>query len=383
MKATDFDFHLPEAFIAPKPVIPRDRCRLLVLHRDGSMEHRRFSHLPEYLHRGDLLLLNNTKVFPARLIGNKKTGGKIELLLVREIEPDVWEILSKKRYTGSVYVSEELSGEIFQGKIIRFTINHPKCNPHKQDLPHPSDLMKTLWKAGLMPLPPYIKRKPDEMDKEWYQTVYADKIGSIAAPTAGLHFTEELIAGLQKKGVIIRFLTLHVGIGTFKPIRVEHVENHTMDAEHFEIDNTLLETIKKVKESRKRVISVGTTTTRTIEGLFSGQWSNVSLSPHSPLIPSRMLSGFGRGRGGVKGEINHPSRGSKNGSLKGNTDIFIYPGYPFRVVDSLITNFHLPRSTPLMLTSALCGLKNLLNAYTCAISKGYRFFSYGDAMLIL
>ncbi|GAB4407759.1 MAG: tRNA preQ1(34) S-adenosylmethionine ribosyltransferase-isomerase QueA [Thermodesulfovibrionales bacterium] len=340
MKVTDFDFPLPESLIALKPVIPRDECRLLVLHRDGTVEHRRFRNIGEYLNKGDLLLLNNTKVFPARLVGTKQTGGRIEVLLVREIEPDTWEIMSRERYTGKIGFRPEpiapftLEGEIFDGKIIKF---------------NRMSIMEIIWKIGQMPLPPYIKRKPQEADREWYQTVYAEKPGSIAAPTAGLHFTEGLITELGQKGVLLGSVTLHVGTGTFKPIRVSDVENHVMDEEYFEIDNSLIETIKKVKESGKRVVSVGTTTTRATEGVFSGRY---------------------------KGSNN-------NGCIKGTTDIFIYPGYRFRVVDSLITNFHLPRSTPLMLTSALAGTWNLLNAYNCAISMGYRFFSYGDAMLII
>lgn len=342
MKVTDLDFPLPESLIASRPVLPRDTCRLLVLHRDGSVEHTRFSNLPEFLRKGDLLLLNNTKVFPARLTGIKRTGGRIELLLVRELEPGLWEVLTREKYSGSVFISEELSGDLFQGRSLRISA-------------HQSDFMNTVWKTGSMPLPPYIKRKPEEMDKEWYQTVYAEHVGSIAAPTAGLHFTDGLIAGLEKKGVLIRFLTLHVGTGTFKPVRVKTVEEHSMDAEYFEIDKSLMDTIDKVKGSGKRVIAVGTTTTRAIEGFSSDRWKPV-----------------GENRGS-----------SKNGYIQGVSDIFIYPGYPFKVVDSLITNFHLPRSTPLLLTSALCGVKNLMNAYQSALSIGYRFFSYGDAMLVL
>ncbi len=371
MKVTDFDFSLPDSLIALKPVIPRDECRLLVLHRDGSMEHRIFRHLPEYLDEGDLLLLNNTRVIPARLIGTKRTGGRIEILLVREIEPYTWEVMSRERYTGMLSISDELSkgvrggnkvsptlqAEICDGKTIKFSRasvsdigdnedGQEACPPEWYDT---SSLMEILWNVGRKRHQPYIKRKPQEADKEWYQTVYAEKSGSIAAPTAGLHFTDGLIAALRGKGVVIEFVTLHIGTGTFKPVRVSDVENHAMDEEYFEIDNALIETIRKVKESGKRVVSVGTTTTRAIEGIFSGRY-----------------------------------RGSNNnGCIKGTTDIFIYPGYRFRVVDSLITNFHLPRSTPLMLTSALVGTRNLLDAYRCAISKGYRFFSYGDAMLII
>ena len=352
MKVTDLDFTLPESLIALRPVHPRDNCRLLVLSRDGSMEHTRFSRLPEFLRKGDLLLLNDTKVFPARLTGIKKTGGRIELLLVKELEPGLWEVLAREKYTGSVFISEELSGELFQGRSLRISVRQPGLVHYEEE---PADFMNRVWKTGSMPLPPYIKRRPDEMDREWYQTVYAEHVGSIAAPTAGLHFTDGLIARLKKKGVLIRFLTLHVGIGTFKPIRVNTVEEHSMDAEYFEIDKSLMDTIDKVKGSGRKVIAVGTTTTRAIEGFASNRWKPA----------------------GENGDS------SKNGLIRGLSDIYIYPGYSFKVVDSLITNFHLPHSTPLLLTSALCGVKNLMNAYQSALSIGYRFFSYGDAMLVL
>lgn len=340
MKVSDFDFLLPSELIAKEPAASRDGCRLLVLKNHGGVEHRRFSDLSEYFNQGDMLLLNNTKVLPARLSVKKRTGGKIELLLVKELETNVWELLSRDRYTGEIFISGEAVGEMFDGKIAEF-------NAHS---------METVWKTGQMPLPPYIKRKPTEADKEWYQTVYAEKEGSIAAPTAGLHFTKDLLAFLLQKGIIIRYVTLHVGPGTFKPIKVETLKDHCMDSEYFEIEESVIETIKKVKVSGKRIFSVGTTTTRAIEGYMSGQWSEDRAfelrSPNSSIVI-------------------------------GSTDIFIYPGYNFRVVDSLITNFHLPKSTPLMLTSALCGAEKLHEAYSRAVASGYRFFSYGDAMLIL
>jgi S-adenosylmethionine:tRNA ribosyltransferase-isomerase len=337
MKATDFDFPLPGCLIADRPAVPRDSCRLLVLHRDSSLEHRRFSDLQEYLDEGDLLLLNDTKVFPAKLMGSKQTGGKLEILFVKETSLDVWEVLTRERYTGKVFISKRLLGEMFHGMSL-------KLEPG-------TDLRKILWEDGLMPLPPYIKRNPDEIDRDSYQTVYAEKEGSIAAPTAGLHFTDPLLKEIEKKGVLIRFLTLHVGSGTFKPIRAGNLEEHTMDEEYFEVDRDLLETITRVKESGKRLIAVGTTTTRAVEGFFSARYV----------------------------DCDH----SGNGSIRGRTDIFIYPGHRFRAVDSLITNFHLPGSTPLLLTSALSGIRNLLDAYSRAVFMEYRFFSYGDAMLIL
>ncbi len=336
MKAADFDFSLPDSLIAKKPAEKRDRSNLLVLHRDGKIESRKFHDLAEYLNKGDMLLLNNTMVFPARLIGTKPSGGKVEILLVEEIAPDTWEILSKKKWSGSLLISEGFSAEI-EGGVARFTYS--------------GDFMDNLWRYGDMPLPPYIKRRPEQIDKERYQTIYAEQQGSIAAPTAGLHFTKELMDRIKAKGVNVRYLTLHVGIGTFKMIKTENIEEHSMDSEYLEIDADIIDEIKKIKASGRKVISVGTTTTRAIEAYFSNQLSAVS-------------------RQG-------------NGTISGRTDIFIYPGYRFRAVDSLITNFHLPRSTPIMLTAAFCGLENLKEAYNTAIDYKYRFFSYGDAMLIL
>ena len=335
MKVADFDFFLPDGLIAKRPLNERAHSRLLVLHRDGTVEHKKFSDLLSYLNHGDMLLINNTKVFPARLTGYKQTGGKLEILLVREKENDVWEVLSRGRYTGSLKISEELQADLYDGRTARFT-----CSGNFMDI---------IWKYGNMPLPPYIKRTPDESDKERYQTIYAKEEGSIAEPTAGLHFTENLLKEITSKGVVMRELTLHVGTGTFRPMRSKKVTEHSMDPEYFEIDNELISEIKKIKHSGKKIFSVGTTTTRAIEGYMS--WKSDATS--------------------------------QNGKLAGMTDIFIYPDYRFKVVDSLITNFHLPRSTPLLLASALCGWENLMKAYAEAISRRYRFFSYGDAMLIV
>jgi S-adenosylmethionine:tRNA ribosyltransferase-isomerase len=338
MKVADFDFFLPKSLITQKPLKERGSSRLLVLHRDGMIEHRRFSDLPLYLESGDMLLINNTKVFPARLTGFKQTGGKLEILLIRENEKDVWEVLSRERFTGKLKITEELDAELYDGKTAHFKYS--------------GDFMDIIWEYGSMPLPPYIRRRPDESDKETYQTVYAKKQGSIAAPTAGLHFTDRLLKEVTLKGITIRELTLHVGTGTFRPIKTKDVEEHLMDPEYFEIDRRLISEIEETKASGKRVVSVGTTTTRAIEGYFSGQWTMVN------------------GR-------------KENSHIKGYTDIFIYPGYKFKAVNSLITNFHLPKSTPLMLTSAICGWGKLIKAYKEAIARRYRFFSYGDAMLIL
>jgi S-adenosylmethionine:tRNA ribosyltransferase-isomerase len=333
MKVSDFDFHLPQRLIAEEPAPRRDASRLLVLRRDGGIEHRRFRDLIEYLKEGDMLLLNRTRVLPFRLRGVKPTGGRLDVLLVRNLSGKRWEILSAGGYTGSLSFSERLSAEIHGGRTA--------------DLSYSGDLKEILWETGEMPLPPYISRRPGRTDKERYQTVYAEADGSIAAPTAGLHFTRELLAAIEAKGVILRYLTLHVGKGTFAPVRAETVEGHAMEAERFELDRGL---IREIRGLRGRLLAVGTTTTRAVEGLLSGRWA-----------PS--------GNGG--------------GPLSGSTDIFIYPGYRFRAVESLVTNFHLPRSSPLMLSSALCGRERLLAAYDEAVRMEYRFFSYGDAMLIL
>lgn len=335
MKTADFDFPLPQQLIATRPLKERTGSRLLVLHRDGTTEHKRFSDLPAYLTAGDMLIMNNTKVFPARIAAFKPDGGMLEILLVRQTGDNAWEVLSRGNYTGRLSVSDELQIEIHEGKTARFV-----CQ---------GDLMKVIWKYGAMPLPPYIKRKPDESDKETYQTVYARNEGSIAAPTAGLHFTDALLTMIRAKGIRVRELTLHVGIGTFRPVRTENVEEHRMDTEHFEMDKQILSDIEETKASGKRIIAVGTTTTRAIEGFASGRCVLKTL----------------------------------NGRLRGMTDIFIYPGYSFRVIDSLVTNFHLPGSTPLMLTSALCGREKLMLSYADAVAGGYRFLSYGDAMLIV
>lgn len=335
MKTSDYDFPLPEEAIACNPVNRRDSSRLMVLHRDGALEHKRFYDLPSFLNSGDLLLINNSKVFPARLTGYKPDGEKIEILLVSESSEGLWKIMTRGRYTGSVTIPGGITASISGGKTASFQ--------------KATDVRKLLWESGSMPLPPYIKRPADETDRERYQTVYAEVEGSIAAPTAGLHFTRGLLDTIASKGVFVRSVTLHVGIGTFRPVKVPDVEDHRMDEEFFEIDASLISEIEQTKNAGHRVIAVGTTTTRTIEAYLS----------------------------------NAATVFSCNGTIKGSTDIFIYEGYSFRAIDALITNFHLPGSTPLMLASALAGRENLLNAYRTALSDGYRFFSYGDAMLVL
>ncbi len=335
MKAAEYDFVLPEALIAARPLQKRDDSRLFVLHKDGTFEHRRFFELPSYLNAGDLLVVNKTKVFPARLTGVKPSGGRLDILLVREVSPGVWDIMSKGRYTGALDISGAINAYISDGNRAVFEDN--------------AGIRDLLWERGKMPLPPYIRRSPDEKDRETYQTVYAEVEGSIAAPTAGLHFTGELFRALEARSVDIRAITLHVGTGTFRTVKTNDIRDHTMDSEFFEFETNLISEIREVRRRGNRVVAVGTTTTRAIEGFLSGRCEAVS----------------------------------SDGTIRGTTDIFVYEGYQPRAVDALITNFHLPRSTPLMLASVFAGRKRLLSAYEEAISAGYRFFSYGDAMLVL
>jgi S-adenosylmethionine:tRNA ribosyltransferase-isomerase len=334
MKLKEFDFELPRELIAQRPE-DRGSSRLLVLKRDGQVLHRNFSQIVEFLNEGDMLILNNTKVLPVRLEGRKSTGGRIEVLLISPAQEGIWRVLTRENYKGIVKVSEDLELEIIGNEMARLHVK--------------GDLQEVLWRRGQMPLPPYIKRKPLPEDKIWYQTIYAEIPGSVAAPTAGLHFNEEILKGLSEKGVLIRKLTLHVGPGTFRLIRTEDIEDHKMEEEFFEIPLSLFDEIRELKERGGRVIATGTTTTRALEGYASGRYMTLSV----------------------------------NGQLKGSTDIFIYPGYEFKIIDGLITNFHLPRSTPLLLASAFAGIENLQKAYKEALSMGYRFFSYGDAMLII
>lgn len=335
MRISEFDFHLLPEFIAQHPSSKRGYSRLLVLKRDGSIFHRYFYEIGEFFRPGDMVILNNTKVLPLRLKAIKPTGGRFEILLVEQLVDNTWRVLTREKYRGMAKVSEELTIELLGEGRAR--------------LIYSGNLREILWRTGQMPLPPYIKRRPTEEDKEWYQTVYAEVEGSVAAPTAGLHFTLEILKGLSEKGVIIRKLTLHVGPGTFRPIKTERPEEHQMESEVFEIPEDLIDEINSVKFRGGRIIATGTTTTRALEGFASGRFTPIS----------------------------------KNGSLRGSTDIFIFPGYEFRVIDGLITNFHLPRSTPLLLVSAFAGIDNIRKAYQEAIAMGYRFFSYGDAMLII
>lgn len=340
MTTKDFYYELPQELIAQTPLKDRTASRLLVLDRkSGEMEHRRFRDITEYLRPGDCLVMNNTRVIPARLYGVKEdTGGKIEFLLLNRIDLDTWEIILKPGKRGRkgarfVFGDGALRAEITEVKpdgnrIVRFE--------------YEGVWEQLLDRLGEMPLPPYIKEKLT--DKERYQTVYSKIDGSAAAPTAGLHFTEELIEQIKDMGVNTAYLTLHVGLGTFRPVSVENVEEHVMHSERYEINEETADLINRTRENGGRIIAVGTTSVRTLETAADDD-------------------------GRLKAE-------------SGNTDIFIYPGYKFKAVDALITNFHLPESTLLMLVSAFAGKDKVFKAYEEAVKEKYRFFSFGDAMFI-
>lgn len=345
MKLSDFDYFLDPSLIAQFPVAQRDRCRLLVHSRKtGKIQHRQFYELIEYLEPGDLLILNDSRVFAAKLHARKeRTGGGLQLLLIRHVENDIWSALISGSYRigQRILFEDESLGEIVgegeRGQVyVKFYVG--------------SDFSKWLDQVGRTPLPPYIKRshtngQQEENDCLAYQTVYAAVPGSVAAPTAGLHFTQPLLDQIRAKGVEIYSVTLHVGPGTFRPIRVSEIEQHTMEAESVQIPYSTAMAIRKAKESGKRVVAVGTTGVRALES--------------AALLP-----------GGLD-------------AMDGLTDLFIVPGYRFKVIDALITNFHLPCSTLLMLVSALTGRERLLAVYQEAIQRRYRFYSFGDAMLIL
>lgn len=339
MKTSDFYFDLPQELIAQDPLSDRSSSRLFMLDKTtGKTKHESFKNIIHYLNPGDCLVLNNTKVIPARLLGNRETGGAVEVLLLKRRENDVWETLvkpGKKCKPGAKLIfgdgllkAEVLDIEEEGNRLIRFE--------------YEGIFEEVLDKLGEMPLPPYITHKLE--DKNRYQTVYAKYEGSAAAPTAGLHFTKELLNAIEDKGVKIAYVTLHVGLGTFRPVKVDNVLEHHMHSEYYQITKEAADIINETKQSGHKVICVGTTSCRTIE-----------------------------------------SAADENGHLEakcGNTEIFIYPGYKFKVLDELITNFHLPESTLVMLVSALAGKENVLNAYEEAIREKYRFFSFGDAMFI-
>lgn len=348
MKITDFDYNLPEELIAQKPADKRDESRLLVVHRDsGNLEHRHFYDILDYLKPGDLMVLNNSKVLPARMYGVKEgTGAKIEFLLIKRIEGDRWETMVKpgKRLKpgDSVLFCEK---SLLRARIV----DYGKDGTRIVDFEYEGIFMERLEEVGSMPLPPYIERSSEDEDKDRYQTVYCKDEGSVAAPTAGLHFTEELLEKAQAKGVELVYVTLHVGIGTFRPVKVENIEEHSMHFEEYHIDEASANAINKAKREGRRIISVGTTSTRTVE----------SAAYYDEELKCMQV---------------------KAGT--GSTGIFIYPGYEFKIIESLITNFHLPKSTLLMLISALYDREKILEVYEEAIKEGYRFFSYGDAMFI-
>lgn len=339
MKTEDFDFYLPEKLIAQTPLEKRDSSRLLVLDKEtGNITHKHFSDIIDYLNEGDVLVLNDTKVLPARIIGTKEdTGAVIELLMLKEKEKDVWEVLCKpaKRVKIGTIVkfSDKLKAECLdigdEGiRIFKFI--------------YEGIFLEILEELGEMPLPPYIHEKLKEKDR--YNTVYAKNLGSAAAPTAGLHFTNELLNCIKQKGVKIEYITLHVGLGTFRPVNVEDVTKHKMHSEFYRMSKETAKVLNNAKKNNRRIISVGTTSTRTLETIIN-----------------------------LFGEFKECS---------GWTDIFIYPGYEFKAITSLITNFHLPKSTLIMLVSALAGKENIMKAYEEAVKEEYRFFSFGDSMFI-
>ncbi|WP_458354790.1 tRNA preQ1(34) S-adenosylmethionine ribosyltransferase-isomerase QueA [Peribacillus frigoritolerans] len=341
MKLDMFDFHLPEELIAQVPLEDREASRLMVLDKEtGKLQHDVFSHITEYIKPGDCLVLNDTKVLPARLYGSKEgTGAKIEVLLLKQEHDDVWETLvkpAKRIKEGSTIVFGD-------GKLSAVCTGVLEHGGRILEFKYDGIFYEILEKLGEMPLPPYIKEQLDDQDR--YQTVYARERGSAAAPTAGLHFTEDLLEKLKGMGVHIAFITLHVGLGTFRPVSVDDIDSHEMHSEFYQMTEGTARLLNDVKEKGGKIITVGTTSTRTLETIAS------------------------RNDGGFKEE-------------NGWTSIFIYPGYEFKGIDAMITNFHLPKSTLIMLISALAGREHVLHAYETAVEEKYRFFSFGDAMLI-
>ena len=340
MKTDDFDFYLPENLIAQTPLKERDSSKLMILDKNtGEIKHEIFHNIINYLNEGDVLVLNDTKVIPARLIGIKEeTNATIEVLLLRNISDDNWECLVKP--AKRVHIGTVIS--FGDGKL------KAKCTDVLEDgirhftLIYDGILYNVLDELGSMPLPPYIHEKLK--DKDRYQTVYAKNIGSAAAPTAGLHFTKELLNDIKNKGITICYITLHVGLGTFRPVNVTDVKTHKMHSEYYVVSKEVADILNKAKEEGRRIISVGTTSTRTLETV---------ISKYGKFVP-----------------------------CSGDTDIFIYPGYEFKAIDGLITNFHLPKSTLIMLVSAFSSREIILNAYKIAVDNNYRFFSFGDAMFI-
>ena len=341
MKVTEFDYELPEELIAQTPIKKRDESRLMVLNRkEQTIEHKIFKDIIDYLKPGDVLVRNNTKVIPARLYGKKETGAKVEFLLLNNIEGDIWESIVRPGNKLHVGTKVIFGDGILEAEILEVMPGGTRKVEFKYD----GIFNEILDKIGLMPLPPYIHESLKEKDR--YQTVYAKYDGSAAAPTAGLHFTPELLEKIQEKGVEIANVTLHVGIGTFRPVKEDTVEAHKMHSEHFYIKQEDVDKINKAKQEGRRVIAVGTTSCRVLESIAD------------------------ENTGMVK-------------PIEDDTEIFIYPGYKFKCIDGLITNFHLPQSTLLMLVSALAGKEYIMKAYKEAVKEKYRFFSFGDAMFII
>ena len=340
MRTDDFDFELPERLIAQTPIAKRDSSKLLVLDKEtGNIEHKHFSDIVDYLESGDTLVLNDTKVMPARLYGVKEeTGAVIEILLLKDLGSNNWECLTKP--AKRINIGTKIS--FGDGLLIAECTKIGEEGIREFKLIYNGILYEILDKLGEMPLPPYIHEKLE--DKDRYQTVYAKNIGSAAAPTAGLHFTEELLDKIKAKGINIAYITLHVGLGTFRPVNVEDITKHKMHSEYYMMDKETAEILNYTKQNGKRIISVGTTSTRTLETIMN-----------------------------LYGKFKECS---------GWTDIFIYPGYEFKAIDKLITNFHLPKSTLVMLVSALAGKENIMKAYSTAVLNEYRFFSFGDSMFI-
>jgi S-adenosylmethionine:tRNA ribosyltransferase-isomerase len=339
MQLSAFDFPFDASLIATQPSLPRDHARLLVLHRgDRSLAHRRVDELPELLHPGDLLVVNNTKVMAARVAGRKRpSGAEVEILFVKDLGDAMWEVLIKGTFRpGQILeMGAAAVAVVVERNAIRTTVR----------VESPIPVSEWLQQHGRMPLPPYIKRAPTDQDRAWYQTMFAQHEGAIAAPTAGLHFTSDLLARLRQRGVELRAVTLHVGVGTFKPVTVDQIEDHRMAAEWVEVGVETVRAIEQTRATGRRIVAVGTTVVRALE---TAARADGQIRPY-----------------------------------QGETDMFMTPGFPFKAVDALLTNFHLPRTTLLMLVSALAGTEFLRQAYAEAVRQRYRFYSYGDAMLIL
>lgn len=339
MRTDDFDYFLPKELIAQTPLAKRDASRMMILDKkSGKTEDMNFINLIDYLNDGDTIVLNDTKVLPARLIGQKQdTGAVIEILMLKDMGSDIWECLS--RPAKRVHENTEV---IFSNKLKAVCVGIGKDGIRRFKFVYDGIFLEILEELGQMPLPPYITEKLN--DKDRYQTVYAKNIGSAAAPTAGLHFTEDYLNEIRKKGVNVAFITLHVGLGTFRPVAVDDIKDHEMHEEYYEMSSEVAHLLNETRKKGKKIIAVGTTSVRTLESVAN-----------------------------------------EDGFFKeqcGSTKIFIYPGYKFKAVDALLTNFHLPKSTLIMLISALAGKENVLNAYRHAVEEKYRFFSFGDCMFI-